>query len=308
MYPPQTGEYEISIRANKEGFLFIREYDDQEEPALLKNKSKVQLDARKVYYFEGFHVETTGKDYIEIGWKTPDGSQEQPIPGRRFSPNYHPPQAHEKGFVALPLKSVEAGSLKVQSDETGRVLASVSKAVSQKTIYTIEQTTELSLITAFRMQAIPDPSLPGGGPGVGVGGRFSISEIRLQYGPKDRSSALQEVAWSSVVVHEEKFPNVQRMIDGDLMSSCSVRRRGAVTTFTLIPELPLNLAEGMELIWTISQREAIGGLRLWATSGPNAQNMPLDGAAPMQATDAAVADSRGAWRVNLGGPSFASQD
>jgi hypothetical protein len=45
--------------------------------------------------------------------------------------------------------------------------------------YTIVAQTDLSGITGFRLEVLPDPSLPGGGPGRAVNGNFALDELRV---------------------------------------------------------------------------------------------------------------------------------
>ena len=50
-------------------------------------------------------------------------------------------------------------------------------------IYTITADTELYGITAVRIEALPDPKLPGGGPGLG-GGNFVLTEFEVKAAPR----------------------------------------------------------------------------------------------------------------------------
>lgn len=58
----------------------------------------------------------------------------------------------------------------------------VSGAHPDKAIYTITAETHLPLVTAFRLEILPDPSLPGGGSGLGAGGKSTLTlfEARME--------------------------------------------------------------------------------------------------------------------------------
>ncbi len=68
---------------------------------------------------------------------------------------------NEAGLVALPDRSVLAAGKR------------------DKGIYTVEFETTLDRITGFRVEAIADPSLPSGGPGLGANGNFVLTEFEV---------------------------------------------------------------------------------------------------------------------------------
>ncbi|MEJ6620997.1 MAG: PA14 domain-containing protein [Opitutae bacterium] len=47
--------------------------------------SKIKLTEGRKYFFEVLHKEGSGDDHVAVGWTLPDGTQERPIPGIRFS-------------------------------------------------------------------------------------------------------------------------------------------------------------------------------------------------------------------------------
>src|SRR6185295_18984704 len=49
------------------------------------------LQAGRSYYIEGIHSSGNGNDSFSAGWKLPDGTVEQPIPGTRLIPFGRPP-------------------------------------------------------------------------------------------------------------------------------------------------------------------------------------------------------------------------
>lgn len=80
------------------------------------------------------------------------------------------------------VKAASGAKLTVQPD--GSVLA--SGPVSQTDTYTIKVQTDLQKITAFRLEALPDPSLPQGGVGRHPNGGFVLNDFRVAI-PADNS-------------------------------------------------------------------------------------------------------------------------
>ena len=52
-----------------------------------------------------------------------------------------------------------------------------------ETIYTIEAGPRLPRITAVRLEALPDPSLPKGGPGRDLYGNFQVNGVEIEAEP-----------------------------------------------------------------------------------------------------------------------------
>ncbi len=85
LQPPLTGDYTFTVRANEGGVLLISSDESSENKRPVTEKAKVHLTAGRAYYVEGIHWEKGGKDSFVVGWKLPDGSEENPIPGHRLS-------------------------------------------------------------------------------------------------------------------------------------------------------------------------------------------------------------------------------
>ena len=82
-------------------------------------------------------------------------------------------------LLASKASSTNKANFELQSDRS--VLASGKKG---KTTYTIEFPTTLKKITGLRLEALADPSLPGGGPGLPPNGNFVITEFEVQFASK----------------------------------------------------------------------------------------------------------------------------
>ena len=73
----------------------------------------------------------------------------------------------------------------------GSVLA--SGANPPATIYTVTAPATLPRITAVRLEALPDPSLPKGGPGRDSYGNFQVNGLEIEAGPAFSSSKVRAV-------------------------------------------------------------------------------------------------------------------
>ena len=76
---------------------------------------------------------------------------------------------------------VSANGTTLQASADGRVLASGKKLNAET--YTIEAKAPFQQITGIRLEALPDPSLPGGGPGRDYYGNFRLQDVRVEAGP-----------------------------------------------------------------------------------------------------------------------------
>lgn len=77
------------------------------------------------------------------------------------------------------VKSSSGASLAIRDD--GSVLASGARGATD--VYTVTAETELAGITAFRVEALPDESLPHNGPGWGDDGNFVLTDFRVGVQP-----------------------------------------------------------------------------------------------------------------------------
>ncbi len=76
-----------------------------------------------------------------------------------------------------------------QEDQS--ILVSGNRA---KDIYTIVAETDLTSVTAIRLEALADPRLPAGGPGRADNGNFVLNELRLSIAPKSDGGKSKPVA------------------------------------------------------------------------------------------------------------------
>ncbi len=84
------------------------------------------------------------------------------------------------GWVVLqPETFVSTGGATLAKQADGSILASVTRGATD--VYTITTPTDLKGITAFRIEALPDDSLPQKGPGRGDDGNFVLNDLKVGY-------------------------------------------------------------------------------------------------------------------------------
>lgn len=104
---PETGTYTFWLASDDEGQFYMNtDPTDPLNPAKTnlicwvpgysgnrewtkypqQQSAPVSLEAGKTYYVEILHKEGTGNDYIVLGWQTPSGALERPMPAWHFQP------------------------------------------------------------------------------------------------------------------------------------------------------------------------------------------------------------------------------
>ena len=80
--------------------------------------------------------------------------------------------------VLAPTRVAAEGGVVLTAGHDGSIVASGPNP--GETVYTIEARTQLPDITALRLEVLPDPSLPKGGPGRDPYGNFQINGIEIE--------------------------------------------------------------------------------------------------------------------------------
>ncbi len=174
------------------------------------------------------------------------------------------------------LKSEAGATFTPQSD--GSYLAGGNNG--RRDQYTFVTTTNLTGITAIRLDALADPSMVKGGPGRADNGNFALSDLRLTVTAPDGQP--EPVKFAAAQATFEQLPDlkVANVIDDNKTSAWAVdpqfgRDQSAV--FEL--DTPIGDAAGRTLTFTLSfannTGHNIGRLRLAATTDP--RPVPLDG-------------------------------
>jgi hypothetical protein len=143
--------------------------------------------------------------------------------------------------------------------------------------YTITADTDLTNITAFRLEVLPDPSLPAGGPGRAVNGNFVLSEFSVRAAPPAEASRLRPVALQNAVADfsQESYGGwpVAAALDGNPATGWQIDpEEGAAHEAIFEARESVRFPGGAKLVFTLEQatpeQHTLGRFRLSATAAP----------------------------------------
>jgi hypothetical protein len=165
------------------------------------------------------------------------------------------------------LTSAKGTTLTRQAD--GSVLAS-GKTPATDT-YTVEAKTTLTGITGFRLEVLPDKSLPGGGPGR-AGGNFVLTELRVTAGGQ-KGPAQPVVLQNASADHSQQGFAVGAAIDGNAKTGWAIvpqvgRAHVAVFETKENAGRPGGTTFTITLDQTYGGKHTLGRFRLGATTAP----------------------------------------
>jgi hypothetical protein len=175
-------------------------------------------------------------------------------------------------------KVLDPSEMKSEVGATFKKLDDQSLLVSGtngKDSYTVVATTDLKEITAIRLEALADSSLPAGGPGRAANGNFVVSELKLSAAPKaDPAKGTPASLQSPAAEFSQDGWNVSAAIDGNDGTGWAVSpkfNQSHAATF----ELAANIANdgGTMLTFTLVQQypdatHSLGRFRLSVTNSP----------------------------------------
>jgi mono/diheme cytochrome c family protein len=182
--------------------------------------------------------------------------------------------------VMTPLEAKSSGGATLKILDDGSVLA--SGTLPDKDTYTITAEPSVDTVTAFRLEAIADPSLPGNGPGRASNGNLVLSEFSVQLKRGDdqppKSLALQN---GSASFSQNGFAPAQ-IIDGNPNGDAGWAVLGAIgKTNEIVLETAADYAKEPRtpLTFTLSHNSvysghSIGRLRISATSAARPVKVP----------------------------------
>ncbi len=140
--------------------------------------------------------------------------------------------------------------------------------------YVVEASSDLSPITALRIEALSDERLPSAGPGRAVNGNFTLTELSIAAAPGDRRDALEQVrvARSEASFNQTNVGGwpVSAVTDGNLQTGWGIDPQEGLSHEAVF-ELarPLEFPSGTHLEFRLAQYERghnLGRFRLSATS------------------------------------------
>lgn len=170
-------------------------------------------------------------------------------------------------------KSAGGATLRVLAD--GSVLASGTNP--QADTYVIEAKASASIITGVRLEVLPDPSLPRGGPGRDVAGNFFLSDFDLEMAPASNLEAARPVVWKSAIADEfQDGYSIKNVVQkkAERLSGWAIDEndpKPLARQAVFLPETPLTNTAGKVLIITLKHRmrhasRNIGRFRISVTS------------------------------------------
>jgi hypothetical protein len=168
--------------------------------------------------------------------------------------------------VLPPVEFVSAYAARGETKKDGSLL--VSGASADKDTYTVTVRAPRGGITALRLEALPDPSLPANGPGRSSSGNFVLTRLGL------RAASEPIPLTRAVADFSEEGRGVAQAIDENEDSGWSIDGQpGRAHTAVFLPSRPIR-ADGGLLTVTLEQhassaKSTLGRFRLSATSAAN---------------------------------------
>lgn len=198
-------------------------------------------------------------------------------------------------FLLQPkaLSATAGNVLAAQSDRSIR--ASGSK---EKSTYEVTVETKLPTITGFRLETLPIPDQPGGGPGFPENGNFVVTEFEVLAAPLEGGEAKPVKIASGKASFTQAGFAIEQAFDGNTnnQQGWAIHPYGGLNqwaTFTLAE--PISMPQGTKLIFKIHQyhdavAHRLAAFRLSATNG--AGPLPLSLPEAFAAALASPADAR----------------
>jgi hypothetical protein len=151
------------------------------------------------------------------------------------------------------MKSQGGATLTRQKD--GSVLVSGDKNATPE-IYTINASTKLKGITAVRLEALTDPSLPSKGPGRAPNGNFVLNEFKLSIGKAGDKAKPKAVKFQSAVADfSQDGYNIAAAIDGNPGTGWAVVPQTGMSHQAMFKlAKPIGFDEGTALTFVLDQR------------------------------------------------------
>jgi hypothetical protein len=156
----------------------------------------------------------------------------------------------------LSVTSSEGATIEQLADGSARV----SGTTPERDTYTYVIDSNLTDVTALRIEALSDSTLPSGGPGRTPHGNFVLSELEVSVAPLDGSAPEKRLKFAAAQADfsQEGYP-VAQAIDDNLATGWAIQGPGAwnvnrTARFTLTE--PAGIAAGAR--WTVKLRQELG--------------------------------------------------
>lgn len=146
----------------------------------------------------------------------------------------------------------------------------------ERDTYTVKAETNLAGITAIRLEALTDPSLPAKGPGRAIDGNFVLSQLSLTVAPKSAPAKAAAVVLQNPVadVEETGFPVLDAINAKPGKGWGIPPHKGEPTQAVFFLAAPIGDSKGSVLTFTLDQQfgrqHTLGCFRLSVTNDPQA--------------------------------------
>jgi mono/diheme cytochrome c family protein len=228
-------------------------------------------------------------------------------------------QAPKRWTVLHPDRVDSAGGAVLKLMPDGSILATGKNP--QADSYTIQAKAAQAAITGVRIEVIPDPSLPHGGPGRDPDGNFFLSDFEVDAAPVSNPQAVEHVVWKQAEANESQegydIKNLARKEKKDEKPAlrgwaidAKPSKQPLVRQAVLIPEKPFGFPGGALLTIRMKHQmrhssRNIGHFRLSITSSTDpefivrlpARLVPVLDTAPAQRTPEEKRELSAAYRT-----------
>jgi hypothetical protein len=188
-----------------------------------------------------------------------------------------------------PLTVVKASALSgaaITAQDDGSLL--VSGPLSDNDTFTLELAAPGFPVTALRLEALPDRSLPAGGPGRSANGNFVLSEWRLSFGPKGSRRFKPAALWHASADFSQEGSSPLSAVDGAPATGWMIFPQ-VNRAHELVVETKGEVAPGergllvVELEFNQGEKNSLGRFRIIATG--DAPPVVAAGAGPKDDTE-----------------------
>ncbi|MBS0209686.1 MAG: PSD1 domain-containing protein [Planctomycetes bacterium] len=206
-----------------------------------------------------FYFQAKATHEANAAWRSQQASQQL----EQLARGQAPPFAEPRWLVVDPVVDDKSGRFKKEPD--GSVLAKVSNTLGNDT-RTLNATVDHDGLRAIRLEALFDPRLPRGGPGLGVDGDFQLNGLKLQVisaDGKQRRDIKFQHAWAT---QEETQSRASDAIDDKPNTGWRVKNRPGVSQVAVfVADEPFGFGPGTKLQLTLTfngTEPSIGRVRL----------------------------------------------
>jgi hypothetical protein len=180
-----------------------------------------------------------------------------------------PPAATIAWETLRPTKLTSSGNSTLTLDPDGTIVVANAP---DKDVITLECAIDRRGVNGIRLEALADPKLPAGGPGLADNGNFALTELKVAQAPKN-SDAFKPVVLehASADFEQTGFPAVGA-VDGSPGTGWAIFPSVGVSHEAIFETIGLGFEAGAKLIVTLEfqlgARHECGRIRLSTTTAP----------------------------------------